>query len=107
MFIPTYYLVITMKSAGRAVIPVQYKNPSIEEDIWSFEGLFAMSTFEAAGWTRRIENCNYPEGRLTETGAKDSPGIDCNWVKDTSPLLPFFGLPVYWLVRPRDGPSDG
>merc|ERR1719160_2175318 len=35
-------------------------------------------------------------------GVKDSPGIDCDYVKDTSPLTPFFGLPVFWNLMIRD-----
>jgi hypothetical protein len=94
-WILTYYLGLTIMGAGRLAVPVKYKDPSAEEDSWVFEGLFAMAVFKASGWTRRIENCNYPDGRPVG-GAKDSPGIDCNWVKDSSTLFPFFGFPLYW-----------
>jgi hypothetical protein len=89
---------MTMTGTGRSVTPVKYKGPSAAEDTWDFEGLFAASMFKASGWTRRLENCNYPNGRVTESGAKDKPGIDCDWIKDSSPLLPFFGLPLYWSL---------
>jgi hypothetical protein len=66
-----------------------------------------MAMFKASGWTRRLENCNYPDGREVN-GRKDSPGIDCNWVKDTSPIQPFFGLPTYWtlMLRPAHAGWD-
>jgi hypothetical protein len=100
-FIMNFYLILTMKTSGRAVIPVQYKGPSTPEGAWDFEGLFAHSTFKAAGWTRRLENCNYKDGRMVGE-AKDSRGIDCDYVKDTSPLTPYFGLPLFWAVMVRD-----
>merc|ERR1712025_219443 len=62
---------------------------------------YAQSTFKAATWTRRLENCNYPDGRMIGA-VKDSPGIDCNHIKDTSPLTPFFGAPLYWQHMIRD-----
>lgn len=106
-FVPTYYLVITMKMAGRVVVPAKYKGPSTEDGKWDFEGFYAMSQYKASTWTRRLENCNYPDGFVTGSGAKDSPGIDCNWVKDSSPIMPFFGLPLYWSIMIRDSVPDG
>lgn len=106
-FVLTYYLVLTIKAAGRVVVPAKYKGPNAKEDEWAYDGMFAMSVFKAAFWTRRLENCNYPEGRLTESGMKDSPGIDCNFVEDLSPLAPYFGLPLYWNPMLRDAPPQG
>eukprot|EP00746_Dinoflagellata_sp_MGD_P157687 gnl/MRDRNA2_/MRDRNA2_86289_c0_seq1.p1 gnl/MRDRNA2_/MRDRNA2_86289_c0~~gnl/MRDRNA2_/MRDRNA2_86289_c0_seq1.p1 ORF type:complete len:690 (+),score=67.50 gnl/MRDRNA2_/MRDRNA2_86289_c0_seq1:69-2138(+) len=95
-FVAKFYLAISMTNVGRTVIPAKYKGPDAEGyESWSYNGLFATTTFKAAGWTRRLENCNYPDGRMVG-GVKDSPGIDCNWVMDTSPLMPYFGLPLYW-----------
>jgi hypothetical protein len=107
-FILTYYLVISMTNAGRIAVPAKYKGPAAEDDdAWAYEGLFAMTLFKASGWTRRLENCNYPDGSLTESGSKDSPGIDCNFVMDSSPLAPFFGLPLYWNPMLREAPPEG
>jgi len=113
-FVNTYYLVIQMTSAGRVIIPVKYRGPDTPEkkasleDNWDFEGFFAHSTFKASTYTRRLENCNYPGGRPVGDGVTvDSVGIDCNFVDDTSPLAPYFGLPVYWTVLPRNFVAPG
>jgi len=106
-FVLTYYLVITMAGSGRTLVPALYKGPNAEEETWDFEGWFAISAFKSASFLRRLENCNYPGGRMTENGKKDSPGIDCNFVKDTSPLQPYFGLPLYWNVLIRDSDAPG
>jgi len=105
-FILTYYLTLQMKSAGRVVIPVKLKGPAAEEK-WDFEGFLVHTAFKAESYHRRLENCNYPGGRDLGNGEKDSQGIDCNGVKDTSPLTPYFGLPVYWLVLIRDSAAPG
>lgn len=104
-FVPTFYLVVSMKSLGHIVLPAKYKGPDAPEDVWHFQGFIKHSAFKAATFTRRVENCG---GAVTlESGAKDSPGIDCGFVKDTSPLMPYFGLPVYWIVAIRDFSAPG
>lgn len=104
-FYATFYWVFAMKTAGKVVLPVKYKGPNAEENTWDFEGFLAHSVFKAASFTRRLENC---AGAVTlESGATDSPGIDCNFVKDTSPVMPFYGLPVYWILLVRDSPGPG
>jgi hypothetical protein len=100
-FVTTFYLIITMKSPARVVVPALYKGPSAEEGHWDFQGVLVHSTFKAASFTRRLENCAYPSGRPTSNGV-DKPGIDCGFVKDTSPLAPYFGIPVYWTVMLGD-----
>lgn len=101
-FVLTYYLVITMTNTARRVISVQYKGPSTPEGSWVFQGHLVWSEFKSSSFTRRIENCNYPGGRELGNGLKDSQGIDCNSVQNTSPLAPFFGLPLYWTLMPRN-----
>lgn len=101
-FVLTYYLVITMVGQGREIIPARYKGPDAEEHTWDFEGYLVHSAFKAASYNRMLENCNYPNGRDLGGGVKDSMGIDCNGIKDTSALGPYFGLPMYWMLMPRD-----
>jgi len=106
-FVLTFYLVIQMKSAGRVVIPVKLKGPAPKEEAWDFEGFLVHTTFKAESYLRRLENCNYPGGRDMGNGEKDSQGIDCNGVKDTSPIAPYFGLPLYWTTLIRDSAAPG
>jgi hypothetical protein len=128
-FVPTYYLVLTAKSAGRIVLPVKYKGPppsecgglfpsrrctafeSEEEKHWEehfdYKGFLIHSTFKTASFYRRLENCNYAGGRDLGNGEKDSQGIDCVGVTDTSALAPVFGLPIYWNVMIRNFVAPG
>lgn len=105
-FVCTFYLSVMMKTSGRVVTPAKYKGPSTETG-WDFSGYVAMSTFKASYLYRRLENCNYPGGRPLPGGETDSQGIDCNFMKDTSPLSPFFGLPIFWHVMIRDYVAPG
>jgi len=96
----------TLKSSGRLVIPAKYKGPAAPDETWDFEGFFAHSTFKALSWLRRIENCNYPDGRVIDGETTDSRGIDCNFVKDTA-LMADTGIPLYWTTLIRDSTAPG
>jgi len=102
-FVQTYYLVITMQNTGRAFIPAEVQGPDAQkEGNFDFRGMLVHVTFKAASYYRRLENCYYAGGRDLGGGIKDSPGLDCNWVKDSSPIGPYFGIPLYWLLLPRN-----
>jgi len=93
-FVAPYYLQLTAKSVGQTVIPVKYKGPT--SAAYDFEGEFVHATYLPSTWYRRIENC--AGAKDLGDGVTDSPGIDCNYVQDTSPLKPYFGLPLYWMM---------
>jgi len=102
-----FYVLITMKSAGRVVIPVKLRGPGGRDESWDFEGFRVHTAFKAESFVRRLENCNYPGGRDLGNGAKDSQGLDCNGIKDTMNWNPFLGLPFYWTIMIRDFVAPG
>jgi len=74
-----------------------YKGPDTTEG-YDFAGWLSLDMFRLAYWHRRLENCNYTDGKDLGDGLLDSQGFDCNEAKDSLSQLPLAGLPLFWMI---------
>merc|ERR1711869_96711 len=58
----------------------------------------AVDMFQLAYWHRRLENCNFTDGKDLGDGLIDAQGWDYNQAKDTLNSQPLGGLPLFYTI---------
>merc|ERR1719281_995640 len=97
MFFNGQFSLMDMRRAGTAVRPAVYKGPDTSEG-YDFAGWLALDMFQLAYWHRRLENCNFTDGKDLGDGLIDSQGVDCNQAKDTLTSQPLTGIPLFYMI---------